>query len=157
MVKALYAGSFDPVTFGHVDIIQRAAEIFDQVVVAVSINTHKKAAFTPEQRATFIQQALGPKSAVQVIVSEELTVNLAHRLGASVLIRGIRGSADLDSEMAIAGLNSGLAPKIQTVFLPTAGQFRDLSSSMIKEIAKFHGHVTKFVPETVAKALAAKY
>ncbi|EEI24044.1 pantetheine-phosphate adenylyltransferase [Lentilactobacillus hilgardii] len=157
MVDALYAGSFDPITFGHVDVIQRASNIFDKVFVAISINTHKHALFTPEERADFVKQIFADNERVNVLVSEELTVHLAKRLGTSVLVRGVRGSADLDSEMSIAGLNSGLAPGIQTVFLPTAGQYRDLSSSMIKEIAKFHGDVSAFVPPVVSEALKNKF
>ncbi|EEI71213.1 MAG: pantetheine-phosphate adenylyltransferase [Lentilactobacillus hilgardii] len=157
MVDALYAGSFDPITFGHVDVIQRASNIFDKVFVAISINTHKHALFTPEERADFVKQIFADNERVNVLVSEELTVHLAKRLGTSVLVRGVRGSADLDSEMSIAGLNSGLAPDIQTVFLPTAGQYRDLSSSMIKEIAKFHGEVSAFVPPVVSEALKNKF
>lgn len=157
MVDALYAGSFDPITFGHVDVIQRASNIFDKVFVAISINTHKHALFTPEERADFVKQIFADNERVNVLVSEELTVHLAKRLGTSVLVRGVRGSADLDSEMSIAGLNSGLAPDIQTVFLPTTGQYRDLSSSMIKEIAKFHGDVSAFVPPVVSEALKNKF
>lgn len=157
MTKALYAGSFDPITFGHVDVIQRASRIFDQVYVAISINTHKHALFTTDERAAFAKSALRQLDNVEVITSEELTVNLARQLGATVLVRGVRGSADLDTEMSIAGLNEKLDDRIQTVLLPTAANYRDLSSSMIKEIAKFQGDVSKFVPKSVAAALAAKY
>lgn len=157
MVNALYAGSFDPITFGHVDVIRRAGMIFDKVFVAVSINTHKHALFTTEERAAFIKQLFQEDQQISVLTSRELTVQLAKQLGAKVLVRGVRGSGDLDTEMSIAGLNQGLAPEIQTVFLPTAGQYRDLSSSMIKEIAAFHGDVSKFVPPIVAKALKNKF
>lgn len=157
MTKAVYAGSFDPITFGHIDVIERASRIFDTVYVAVSINTHKHALFTDDERAEFARQALSELNNVEIVVSEELTVELAHRLDASVLVRGVRGGSDLDSEMSIAGLNEKMAADIQTVFIPTAANYRDLSSSMIKEIAKFHGDVSKFVPAPVANALIKKY
>ncbi|KRM01060.1 pantetheine-phosphate adenylyltransferase [Lentilactobacillus farraginis] len=157
MVNALYAGSFDPITFGHIDVIRRASTIFDKLFVAISINTHKKALFTPEERAGFVKAVFQSNERVEVLTSQELTVHLAEEIGASVLVRGVRGSADLDAEMSIAGLNNGLAPTIQTVFIPTAGQYRDLSSSMIKEIAKFHGDVSKFVPPIVSQALQNKF
>lgn len=157
MTKAVYAGSFDPITFGHIDVIERASRIFDMVYVAVSINTHKHALFTDDERAEFARQALSQLNNVEIVVSEELTVELAHRLDASVLVRGVRGGSDLDSEMSIAGLNEKMAADIQTVFIPTAANYRDLSSSMIKEIAKFHGDVSKFVPAPVANALIKKY
>lgn len=157
MTKALYAGSFDPITFGHIDVIKRASRIFDKVYVAISINNHKHALFTDDERAEFARQALNQLPNVDVVVSEELTVQLAHSLGATVLVRGVRGGSDLDSEMSIAGLNEKLADDIQTIFIPTAANYRDLSSSMIKEIAKFHGDVSKFVPGPVAQALNDKY
>lgn len=157
MTKALYAGSFDPITFGHIDVIKRASRMFDKVYVAISINTHKHALFTDDERAGFARQALAGIKNVEVLVSEELTVKLAQSIGATVLVRGVRGGSDLDSEMSIAGLNEKLDNHIQTIFIPTAANYRDLSSSMIKEIAKFHGSVDKFVPEPVVKALNEKY
>ncbi len=157
MTIALYAGSFDPVTLGHVDIIERASQIFEKLYVAVSINTSKQAMFTPDKRADFLRGSLPKMENVSVLTSEELTVNLAEKLSASVLVRGVRGSADLDTEMSIAGLNGQLNSTIQTVFLPTANQYRDLSSSMIKEIARFQGDIKKFVPPVVAEALQSKF
>lgn len=157
MTKALYAGSFDPITFGHIDVIKRASRMFDKVYVAISINTHKHALFTDEERADFARQALAGIENVKVLVSEELTVKLAQSIGATVLVRGVRGGSDLDSEMSIAGLNEKLDNHIQTIFIPTAANYRDLSSSMIKEIAKFHGSVDEFVPEPVVRALNEKY
>ncbi|MBU9788215.1 pantetheine-phosphate adenylyltransferase [Lentilactobacillus sp. IMAU92037] len=157
MTAVLYAGSFDPITLGHVDVIQRASRVFDKVYVAISINTHKKATFTPERRAEFAKDALADLDNVEVMISDELTVELAKSLGTTVLLRGVRGSSDLDSEMAIAGLNEKLDSHIQTVFIPTAADYRDLSSSMIKEIAKFHGDISKFLPAKAANALKNKY
>ncbi|EHO54011.1 pantetheine-phosphate adenylyltransferase [Lentilactobacillus kisonensis] len=157
MTKVLYAGSFDPITLGHVDVIQRASRIFEKVYVAISINTHKKATFTPEEREAFAEDALNNLENVDVMISDELTVELAKSLGITVLLRGVRGSSDLDSEMAIAGLNEKLNSEIQTVFIPTAADYRDLSSSMIKEIAKFHGDISKFLPTKAALALKNKF
>lgn len=157
MTTVLYAGSFDPITLGHVDVIRRASRIFEKVTVAISINTHKKATFTPEERAAFAKDALSELTNVEVLISNKLTVELAASLGITVLLRGVRGSADLDSEMAIAGLNEKLDHRIQTVFIPTAADYRDLSSSMIKEIAKFHGDIAKFLPRQAANALKNKF
>jgi pantetheine-phosphate adenylyltransferase len=153
MTTVLYAGSFDPITLGHVDVIRRASRIFEKVTVAISINTH----FTPEERAAFAKDALSELTNVEVLISNKLTVELAASLGITVLLRGVRGSADLDSEMAIAGLNEKLDHRIQTVFIPTAADYRDLSSSMIKEIAKFHGDIAKFLPRQAANALKNKF
>ncbi len=117
-------------------LLKRASRMFDKVYVAISINTHKHALFTDEERADFARQALAGIENVKVLVSEELTVKLAQSIGATVLVRGVRGGSDLDSEMSIAGLNEKLDNHIQTIFIPTAANYRDLSSSMIKEIAK---------------------
>ncbi|MCH4165547.1 MAG: pantetheine-phosphate adenylyltransferase [Lentilactobacillus diolivorans] len=157
MTSGLYAGSFDPITLGHVDVIRRASRIFDRVIVAISINTSKHALFSIKERTRFAKEALQAFKNVTVISSHELTVNLAEQMGADVLIRGVRGSSDIDSELAIAGLNEQLDARIQTIFIPTAANYRDFSSSMIKEIAKFHGDVSHFVPEQVAIALQSKF
>ncbi|WP_283678839.1 pantetheine-phosphate adenylyltransferase [Lentilactobacillus sp. Marseille-Q4993] len=156
MTTALYAGSFDPITNGHVNVIERASKLFTKVVVAISINTSKKSFFTREERVDMAKQALAHLTNVEVIESEKLTVRLANQIGATVLVRGVRGALDIDSEMAISDLNESMDATIQTVFLPTSAEFRALSSSMIKEIAKFHGDVSKFVPTAVKTALVNK-
>ncbi|WP_268913827.1 pantetheine-phosphate adenylyltransferase [Lentilactobacillus sp. SPB1-3] len=157
MKTAVYAGSFDPITLGHVDVIERAAKLFDKVLVVVGINTSKQAMFSSDDRRAMIEEALETIPNVEVLQSDELTVRFAQNHDASFLVRGVRGSGDIESEMAIADLNQQLAEGVQTVFLPTSSQYRSLSSSMIKEIAKFHGDVTKMVPSNVAKALSTKF
>ena len=157
MKTAVYAGSFDPITLGHVDVIKRAAKVFDGVLVVVSVNTSKHAMFSIDEREKMIKEALVGISNVEVMQSNELTVSFALNHGAKFLVRGVRGSNDIDSEMAIADLNEQLNDKIQTIFLPTNPKYRALSSSMIKEIAKFHGDVTGMVPKNVAVALSSKF
>ncbi|AQW20531.1 pantetheine-phosphate adenylyltransferase [Lentilactobacillus curieae] len=158
MIKtAVYAGSFDPITLGHVDVIKRAAKLFDKVLVVVSINTSKHTLFTIDERVDIVKGALADLTNVSVTKSEELTVNFAIKHQANFLVRGVRGSADIDSEISISDLNEQLASNIQTIFLPTSPNYRALSSTMIKEIARFNGDITKMVPENVATALRAKF
>ncbi len=158
MIKtAVYAGSFDPITLGHVDVIKRAAKLFDKVLVVVSINTSKHTLFTIDERVDIVKAALADLTNVSVTKSEELTVNFAIKHQANFLVRGVRGSADIDSEISISDLNEQLASNIQTIFLPTSPNYRALSSTMIKEIARFNGDITKMVPENVATALRAKF
>ncbi len=157
MEKGLYAGSFDPITFGHVDIIKKASRMFDKVYVAISQNTSKQPTFSSEQRLVFAKSALEDLNNVEVVVSKELTVDLAKNLGIKILIRGVRGSSDIDSEISIADLNQSLDSTIQTIFIPTSPEFHSLSSSMIKEIARFGGDISKFVPKKAAEALETKF
>lgn len=158
MTKALYAGSFDPPTFGHIDIIERAAKIFDEVIVAVAVNTSKRPLFTAEERIELFKENLTdyPNVKVQTLDQGELTVNVARKLGCKALIRGVRNTVDLEYEMSIAEINRHQAPDIETVCLLANPKYRFLSSSIVKETAIFDGDLTQSIPENVISALKAK-
>lgn len=156
--KALYAGSFDPLTMGHVDMIERAAKIFDFVYVAVATNTTKTSLFTGEERLALAKEATNHLENVEVIyLKSGLTVNFARELGCSVLIRGLRNGSDFEQETNIALMNKMQAPDIETVLLLSSEKYRFVSSSIIKEVAQFEGDVSDVVPEIVNKAIIEKY
>lgn len=156
--KALYAGSFDPLTMGHVDMIERAAKIFDFVYVAVATNTSKTSLFTGEERLALAKEATNHLENVEVIyLKSGLTVNFARELGCSVLIRGLRNGSDFEQETNIALMNKMQAPDIETVLLLSSEKYRFVSSSIIKEVAQFEGDVSDVVPEIVNKAIIEKY
>ncbi|TLG80219.1 pantetheine-phosphate adenylyltransferase [Vagococcus zengguangii] len=155
---ALFPGSFDPFTKGHLDTVERAAQMFEQVTVAIMTNTNKKSLFTKEEKLTLTQAALAHLSNVQVMASElDLTVNLARDLGATVLIRGIRNTTDYEYEKSIAHMNHDLAPEIETVFLLSPPALSQISSSLIKEIATFGGDVSAYLPTNIHQAVLSKY
>jgi pantetheine-phosphate adenylyltransferase len=151
MITAIYPGSFDPVTFGHVDVIQRAARIFDRVVVGVVREPHHKTTmFTPEERVGFIREAIGDLANVEVDVFAELVVEFARRWEARAIVKGLRVTSDFEWEFQMNQLNRHLAPDIETVFVMASPQVSFVSSSGVKEIAAFGGTVDELVPETVA-------
>ena len=154
--KALYPGSFDPVTFGHLDLIDRALEIFDEVHVAVAINREKKSLFTVKERLLMITKALGHAKRVRVASFDGLIVDYAknHKIG--TLIRGLRATSDFDYEFQMALTNRMLVSQIDTIFLMPSQSHFYLSSKLVKEIAQFGGDVRKFVPAFVAKLLIDK-
>ncbi|KAA9302289.1 MULTISPECIES: pantetheine-phosphate adenylyltransferase [Aerococcus] len=156
--KALYAGSFDPITRGHLDIIQRGARLFDQVYVAIASNTSKQALFGPEEKASLVEEVTADLANVQVVqFTNGLTVDLARELGATALLRGIRNNTDFEYEMNMAEINKLQAPDIETVILLSDAAYRAYSSSMIKEVASFGGEIEAAVPQVVAQAMSAKY
>lgn len=148
--KAIYPGSFDPVTFGHLDLIERALDLFDELIVAVASNPSKKTLFTAEERVGFLKSALRHRPQVQVKSWEGLTVELAMKEKAFTLIRGIRATSDFDYEFQMALTNRKLATKIDTMFLMPSESHFYLSSRLIKEIAQLGGNVTRYVPASVA-------
>jgi len=148
--KAIYPGSFDPVTFGHLDLIERALNLFDEVIVVVASNPSKKTLFTAEERVEFLKAALKHRPQVKVKSSEGLTAHLAVKEKAFTLIRGLRATSDFDYEFQMALTNRKLAPKIDTMFLMPSESFFYLSSRLIKEIAQLGGDVTRYVPPPVA-------
>ncbi len=155
---ALYAGSFDPITNGHIDIIERTAQLFDEVVIAISYNTTKKNLFTQQERMQLAKDCLAHLKNVRVIEhTGGLTVNLAEKLGATVLVRGIRNTVDFEYESNIATLNKTQNDKIETIIFLANDQYRFVSSSMIKEIAQFGGDITQFVPKIVEQAIQTKF
>ncbi|MDN6162454.1 MAG: pantetheine-phosphate adenylyltransferase [Atopostipes sp.] len=160
MTKAIYAGSFDPFTLGHLDIVNRASTMFDEVIIAISTNTSKKSLFTSDEKKEMIRKVIKKHSKVNVQViqfTDQLIVDLAEREEAQVLLRGLRSSIDMEYEMNIASANKTQNPSVESVFLMAAEEYRFISSSLIKELAQFNGDVSTMVPATVAKKLKEKF
>ncbi len=149
MIKAMYPGSFDPITKGHLDIIKRASTMYDEVIIAVLTNSKKKASFTVEERLTMIKKCTHNLNNVTVITGNALTVNLASDLGCKVLIRGIRAVVDYEYELQQATTNMMLNSEIETVFLVARPEYSFLSSSVAKEIASYNGDITNFIPQEI--------
>lgn len=156
-MKAIFPGSFDPVTNGHLDIIKRSATIFDEVFVVVLTNTAKKPMFSANERQSFIQKATEKIPNVKVLAKEaDLTVNVAQELDAQIIIRSVRNTQDLEFEQNIAAMNKELAPKIETLILLTDPKYAFLSSTLVKEVARFKGELGNLVPPIVQVALSKK-
>lgn len=153
-MRALYPGSFDPLTLGHLDLIERAARLFDGVIVAVLQNPGKTPAFSLEQRLQQIRRSTDHLRGVEVGSFDGLTVEYARQSGAGVILRGLRAMSDFEFELQIAHTNHSLAPGVETLFLATAVQHSFLSSSVVKEVARFGGEVGHLVPAGVAEDLA---
>lgn len=153
----LYAGSFDPVTNGHLTIIRRASKLFDELIVATMTNNSKNYMFDYEEKKAFIEAELGDLKNVRVVDGkEQLTTKLAKEYNAKTLVRSMRNSSDFSYEAGVFSMNRSLDPEIETIFLLADSKYANISSSMIKEVAKFGGDVSKFVPDNVAKALVKK-
>lgn len=152
---ALYPGSFDPITFGHVDIIERASRLFDHLIVAVLKNPNKTPLFTPGQRCAQITLATAHLQNIEVDTFVGLTTVYARRRNAKILIRGLRVLSDFDIELQMAHTNKLLAPDLETIFLATSSEHSFLSSSLVKEVAKLGGPVNHLVPVNVIKDLQA--
>ena len=150
-MKAVCPGSFDPVTSGHIDVIERAAEVFGQVIVAVAPNLTKKALFTVEERVAFLEEALAGQDNVTVDVFHELVVDFARKHDAKTMVKGLRVIADFEWEAQMNHLNRLLAPEIETMYVMASPQYSSISSSGVKEIASFGGKVDELVPEPVAR------
>lgn len=157
MVKAVFAGSFDPPTNGHLDIIQRASKLFDSVDVVVSVNPEKKCMFDEKERLFMISELIKNYKNVSVHAYKGLIVNYAKQVGASVLIRGVRSTNDFGYEFDLALMNQNLNPEIETVFLQSKEKYAIVKSSSIKQLAQFGGDISRMVPEIVEKALREKY
>jgi pantetheine-phosphate adenylyltransferase len=154
---ALYAGSFDPITNGHTDLIRRSLSFVDRLVVAVAMNIAKESLFTPEERTTLIREALENDPRVEVRQFQGLLVNFAHEAGVRVVIRGLRAASDFEYEYQMALMNRHLAPQMETVFMVPSLDTTYISSSLVREIARFHGDVGSLVHPAVARALSAKF
>lgn len=159
MTTALYPGSFDPITLGHLDVIERAAGVFDRLVVGVLVNPRKSPLLSLDERIAAIREAadealggLAPR--VEVASFDGLTVDFAQRLGAGFIVRGLRAVSDFESELQMAHTNRKLAPGVDTIFFMTALEHSYLSSSLVKEIAQFGGDVSQMVPLAVARRLS---
>jgi len=158
----LYPGSFDPVTYGHVDIVRRAAHLVDKLVIAVGTHHDKHPLFTAEERVKLTSEVLNPVAKeiglkLEVTTYGNLTVAAAKDARATIVIRGLRDAGDFDYEMQMAGMNQALAPEIETVFLASSPEARHIAASLVRQIAAMGGDVSSFVPKVVAAALKKKF
>ncbi|MFA0731695.1 MAG: hypothetical protein LKKZDAJK_000056 [Candidatus Fervidibacter sp.] len=156
MVKAVYPGTFDPITNGHLDVIERGARIFDEVIVAVTTNPAKTPWFTVQERVAMIEACCRHLPNVRVMAFEGLLVSFVRQQGARVILKGLRAVSDFDYEFQMAAMNRQLAPDIETLFLMTSLPFAYLSSSIVKEIALLNGDLKGLVPDLVAEQLRRK-
>jgi pantetheine-phosphate adenylyltransferase len=162
MRTALYPGSFDPMTNGHLDILSGALRIADRVIVAIGVHPEKKSLFTFDERVVLIEAVakgkLGPDAArIDVRSFQGLVVEAAKSMNATILVRGVRDGTDLDYEMQMAGMNGAMAPNVQTVFLPARPDARPITATLVRQIAAMGGDVSAFVPAVVADALKSKF
>jgi pantetheine-phosphate adenylyltransferase len=155
-VKALYPGTFDPPTNGHVDLIQRGAKLFEHLTVAILNNPVKNPLFTVEERVEMLKEVTATLPNVSVATFDGMMVDFARKLGASAVLRGIRAISDYEYEFQMALMNRRLAPEIETVFLQPAGRYSFISSRMLKEVFSFGGDVTGLVPPNVLKRLRGR-
>ena len=154
---AIYPGTFDPCTYGHLDIIKRASSLYDKVYVAVMHNENKNALFTTEERVEMLKEETEDIENVEIVCDEGLTVDLAHKLKAQVIIRGIRATMDFEYELTQSTINMTLSPDLETVFLVARPDLSFLSSSSAKSVATFHGNLERFVTKNVQKKLQEKF
>lgn len=157
MRLAICPGSFDPVTNGHLDIIERSSRIFDKVLVVVFTNPLKSPLFSVEERVEMLQEVTRDLANVEVDHSDGLLSDYALRKDAKVIVKGLRAVSDFETEFQMARMNQKLAPSVETVFMMTSTEFSYLSSSIVKEVARFGGCVRQLVPEVVARRLAEKF
>jgi pantetheine-phosphate adenylyltransferase len=156
MRRAIYPGSFDPLTNGHLDIIERSCRLFDEVVVAILVNQSKQSLFPVDERLEIIRDA-SPSPAVRVDTFDGLLVHYAVSQGATAIIRGIRAVSDYEYELQMALMNRRLEPSVETVFLMSTEAYSFVSSRLVKEVASLGGSVTGLVPETVERRLTARF
>src|SRR5580658_5705884 len=159
---ALFAGSFDPITNGHLDVVQSAVRLADRLVLAVGVHPGKTPLFSAEERLAMLEEICAPiaKAAGCALVCTtfaDLVVTAARREGATILIRGLRDASDFDYEMQMAGMNATMAPEVQTVFLPASAAVRPITATLVRQIAGMGGDVSAFVPATVAARLKRKF
>ncbi|MDX2051927.1 MAG: pantetheine-phosphate adenylyltransferase [Polyangiaceae bacterium] len=154
---AIYPGSFDPPTNGHLDLVERASKLFARVVVAVGVNPQRAPLFTLEERRSLLTQICAPFSNVEVDVFDGLLVQYGKRMGARVIVRGLRAGTDFEYELQIAHANADLEPDIDTVFLPTRTNYGFVSASLVREIARHGGDVSRLAPPEVCQALLQKF
>ena len=157
MKMAIYPGSFDPITNGHLDLIQRALQLFDRLVVAIADNPDKKPLFSAEERLEMVKSTVKDLKRVKVVLFTGLLADLAKELEASAFIRGVRAVSDFEFEFQLALMNRKLAPKTETVFLIPSEKYTYLSSNLIKDIARFNGEINRFVPKIVERKLKEKF
>jgi pantetheine-phosphate adenylyltransferase len=156
-VKAIYPGTFDPVTYGHLDLIDRGLEIFRELVVAVARNEPKAPLFSAEERLAMVRESAGDRPGLSVVIFDTLLINFAARKGAQVILRGLRAVSDFEYELQIALTNRELVPDIETVFMMPSKKYIYLSSRIVREIAAYGGPVEEFVPPPVQRRLQARF
>lgn len=156
-ISAIYPGTFDPITNGHIDLIVRAARIFDRVVVAVAESRNKIPLFSMAERVDLARQTLNGMNNVEVVGFDSLLVDCALQHGTGVILRGLRAVSDFEFEFQLAGMNRYLSPELETMFLTPGEKYAFLSSSVIREISKLGGDVSSFVPDLVRQSLIDKY
>ena len=159
---ALYPGSFDPVTNGHLDVVQHAVTLCDRLIVAVAVHHGKKSLFSTEERLEMLEEVCAPIAkkagcAFEVSTYDNLTVAAARAAGASIMVRGLRDGTDLDFEMQLAGMNQTMAPEVHTVFVPALPAVRPITGTLVRQIAGMGGDFSAFVPPSVAAKLKAKF
>jgi pantetheine-phosphate adenylyltransferase len=159
---ALYPGSFDPVTNGHLDVVRCAVGLCDKLIVAIGVNSSKKPLFSTEERLEMVEEVFAPVAAAagcafDCTTYDNLTVAAAQNNGATILIRGLRDGTDLDFEMQIAGMNETMAPDVHTVFVPASVAVRPITATLVRQIAQMGGDVSPFVPQLVAASLKTKF
>jgi pantetheine-phosphate adenylyltransferase len=159
---ALYPGSFDPVTNGHLDVVRHAVGLCDRLVVAIGVNPGKKSLFSTEERLEMVEAVFAPVASVagcafDCTTYDNLTVIAAQKAGATIMIRGLRDGTDLDYEMQIAGMNEAMAPDVHTVFIPASPAVRPITATLVRQIAAMGGDVSAFVPAAVAASLKTKF
>ena len=156
MLKVVYPGTFDPFTKGHEDLVRRAAKLFDRVIVGVADSESKRPMFTAAERIAMTREVLADYANVEVAGFSGLLMDFVHSIGASVIVRGLRAVSDFEYEFQMAGMNRNLYPEVETLFLTPAEQYLFMSSSIVREIARFGGNVSSFVHPVVAARLKAK-
>ena len=159
---AFYPGSFDPITNGHLDVVRHSVVLCDKLVVGIGVHPGKKPLFSTEERLRMLHEVCGPIAkeagcALETATFDDLTVTAAQRLGATLMIRGLRDGTDLDYEMQLAGMNGAMAPEVHTVFLPASPMVRPITATLVRQIAGMGGDVSAFVPPEVATQLKAKF
>jgi pantetheine-phosphate adenylyltransferase len=159
---ALYAGSFDPVTNGHLDVVRHAVRLADKLVIAIGVHPGKAPLFTADERLAMLEETCGPvakeaKCELSCITFSDLVIEAAKRLKAGLLIRGLRDGTDLDYEMQMAGMNEVMAPDVLTVFVPASPIVRPITATLVRQIAGMGGDVSAFVPKPVAARLKQKF
>jgi pantetheine-phosphate adenylyltransferase len=159
---ALYPGSFDPVTNGHLDVVQNAVGLCDRLIVAIGVHPGKKPLFSTEERLDMVREIFGPIAAkagceFDATTYDNLTVTAAQKAGATIMIRGLRDGTDLDYEMQLAGMNTAMVPEVQTVFVPASVPVRPITATLVRQIAQMGGDISAFVPSSVAAQLKAKF
>jgi pantetheine-phosphate adenylyltransferase len=155
-MKAIYPGSFDPVTYGHLDIIKRASELVDELIVGVLNNNAKSPLFSVEERVKMLEEVTKDISNVKVVTFEGLLVDFAQKMDAKMIVRGLRAITDFEYELQMAQTNHKLAPNLETIFLTTSLEYSYLSSTIVKEVATFEGDISKFVPVHVSEQIMRK-